>query len=65
MDNSELQTQLDDILEIITTSKDKDELFLFLRDLLTEKEIIEFSKRLQIARMLEEKIPYIEIQNKT
>lgn len=37
----------------------------FLRDLMTEKEIEEFGKRLQAAAMLTEKIPYSVIERKT
>lgn len=65
MDNSELKALANDILDIINSTKNKDELFLFLRDLLTEKELIEFSKRLEVAKMLQDKIPYTEIQSKT
>jgi uncharacterized protein YerC len=34
--------------------KTKDEVFNFLRDLLTENEILEFSQRFEIAKMLYE-----------
>jgi TrpR-related protein YerC/YecD len=37
----------------------------FLRDVMTEKEIIEISMRLAAAQMLEDKIKYSEIVNKT
>ncbi len=37
----------------------------FLRDLLTEGEIEEFSKRLETATMLSQKLPYADIQKKT
>jgi len=37
----------------------------FFRDLLTEKEILEFSQRWKVARMLSEKVPYSEIGNIT
>ena len=37
----------------------------FFRDLLTEAEIIEFSNRWQAAQMLDQKIPYTEIEKKT
>ena len=37
----------------------------FLRDLMTENEIEEFSKRLQAAEMLMEKIPYSSIEEQT
>jgi len=37
----------------------------FLRDLLTEKEIKEFTNRWKVARMLDKKIPYEKIAKKT
>lgn len=37
----------------------------FLRDLMTEGEIVEFSKRLQAAEMLSRKVQYNAIQEKT
>ncbi len=37
----------------------------FLRDLMTEGEIVEFTKRLKAAEMLSEEISYVSIQEKT
>ncbi|MDH4358684.1 MAG: YerC/YecD family TrpR-related protein [Candidatus Berkelbacteria bacterium] len=37
----------------------------FFRDLLTEEEIIEFSKRWQAAQMLNDRIPYSQIEKET
>ena len=37
----------------------------FLRDLLTEAEIKEFTNRWKVARMLDEKIPYEKIEKET
>lgn len=37
----------------------------FLRDILTEKEIVEISKRLQVADMLSRNTSYTEIEQKT
>jgi TrpR-related protein YerC/YecD len=37
----------------------------FLRDLMTEGEIIEFAKRFQTAEMLSDKIPYSTIERET
>jgi TrpR-related protein YerC/YecD len=37
----------------------------FLRDLMTEKEITEFAKRLQAAEMLVKKTPYLIIEQQT
>ena len=37
----------------------------FLRDLMTEKEIVEFANRLRVAEMLSNNIPYSTIEQKT
>jgi TrpR-related protein YerC/YecD len=37
----------------------------FLRDLLTESELVEFSNRWKAARMLSEKISYVEVGKET
>jgi TrpR-related protein YerC/YecD len=42
-----------------------DEAKRFFRDLLTEQEILEFSRRWQTARMLDAKRPYSEIEEET
>ncbi len=63
--NKELQKEFNEILEIIINLKNKDELFLFLRDLLSEKEIIEFKKRFNTAKMLFDWMPYQKIESKT
>jgi TrpR-related protein YerC/YecD len=53
------------LIQSILSLKTEEEAGLFLRDLMTEKEIIEFGKRLQTAEMLTEKIPYSVIEQKT
>ena len=60
--NSSLSEQL---YTAILSLKTLDEAKRFFRDLLTEEEIEEFSKRWQTARMLDEKVPYTAIQEKT
>jgi len=45
--------------------KTKNEAGRFLRDLMTEKEIKEFAKRLKAAEMLTEKVPYSTIEKET
>lgn len=60
--NSSLSDQL---YKAVLSLKTLDEAKRFFRDLLTEEEIEEFSKRWQAARMLDEKIPYTSIQEKT
>ena len=55
----------EDLLVAILALENKKEAVKFLRDLLTEKEIIEFSKRWKAAKMLNEKISYINIEKET
>lgn len=45
--------------------KTRDEAQRFLRDLLTEQEILEFANRWQVAQMLYSAVPYLEIAKKT
>ena len=55
----------EELYTAILSLKTLDEAQRFFRDLLTEEEIVEFSKRWQVARMLDEGIPYTTIQEKT
>jgi TrpR-related protein YerC/YecD len=55
----------EDLIETILALKSKKEAKLFLRDLLTEKELIEFGNRWRAVRMLGEKITYTEIVKET
>lgn len=50
-----------ELIEALLSLKTKQEFKSFLRDLLTEDEIIEFGKRWEAARMLAAGIPYAEI----
>lgn len=45
--------------------KTRNEAQKFLRDLLTEKELIEFSNRWKAARMLSKNVPYVDIEKET
>ncbi len=54
-----------DLVEAILALKSQDEVKKFLRDLLTEAEIVEFGKRWQAAQMLEKGVSYTKIVNKT
>lgn len=53
------------LVQAFLSLKNADDVQRFLRDLLTENEIDEFSKRLQTAEMLTSKIPYSQIIKKT
>lgn len=53
------------LFQAILTLKSLDEAKRFFRDLLTDKEIIEFATRWQAAQMLDKEIPYSQIEEKT
>jgi len=53
------------LVQAILSLKTENEARRFLRDLMTEKEIKEFAKRLKAAEMLAEKVPYSVIEKET
>lgn len=55
----------DALFEAILELKNLDEARRFFRDLLTEKEIMEFGQRWKVARMLVKRIRYTKIAEKT
>lgn len=57
--------QTNKLIQAILALKNKTEAKKFLRDLLTEDEILEFGNRWQAARMLNNKISYTTIRGKT
>jgi len=54
-----------DLIKALISLKNEDEALIFLRDLMTEQEIIEVSKRWQAVRMLDQNIPYTLIVKET
>lgn len=54
-----------DLVEIILALKNKKEAKMFLRDLMTEREILEFGNRWKAAQMLFGQVSYQEIQKET
>ena len=66
MKNKLVKNKLADSLFLaILDLKNLDESRRFFRDLLTEEEIIEFSKRWKVAQMLSNKISYLKIERVT
>ncbi len=63
MDWSSLENKR--LIRAILSLKTSDETRRFLRDLMTEGEIEEFSKRFQTAEMLAANVPYSTIEKKT
>lgn len=53
------------LLRAVLSLKTEKEAAAFLRDLMTEKEIDEFAKRLKAAEMLTDKTPYTVIEKTT
>ncbi|MFH0820334.1 MAG: YerC/YecD family TrpR-related protein [Candidatus Peregrinibacteria bacterium] len=54
-----------DLFTAVIGLKNENEAKRFFRDLLTEKELVEFGNRWWVAQMLEQKIPYSQISKKT
>jgi TrpR-related protein YerC/YecD len=59
------QTEYDNLIGAFLALNTPNEARRFLVDLMTKKEVDEFSRRFQAARMLSENIPYSEIVKKT
>ena len=57
--------KINDLVRALLLIKNPNEAKKFLRDLLTESELIEFGNRWKAARMLEKKVPYTEIIKET
>jgi TrpR-related protein YerC/YecD len=53
------------LIQAVLALETPDEAKRFLRDLMTEGELEEFAKRLQVAEMLTQKMPYSVIEEKT
>jgi TrpR-related protein YerC/YecD len=60
-----MNKNIKNLYQTILNLKDLEEARIFFRDLSTEQEILEFSKRWQVARMLANKKSYSVIEKKT
>lgn len=65
MKKNELAYEFDWVLIALSKMDSKERIFEFMLDLLTEKEILEFSRRFEVAKMLEDGISYARIEKKT
>ncbi|MDF1682670.1 MAG: hypothetical protein P1U46_02875 [Patescibacteria group bacterium] len=54
MKKNELSYEVDDILTVLSKLDSKERIFEFLLDLMSEKEILDFSRKFEVAKMLEE-----------
>lgn len=55
----------EELIETILALETKNEAKKFFRDLLTEKELVEFGNRWKAARMLSNNVPYTKITKET
>lgn len=57
--------EIDNLFRAILTLKNVEECYDFFGDICTEKELIDISQRLEVARLLREKLNYVEISKRT
>ena len=65
MKKNELEFELDSILNVLSRMDNKEVILEFLSDLMTENELLENSKRFNVAIMLDKWISYSRISQKT
>ena len=65
MKKNELEFETENLINILTKISNKNQMFDFLLDILSEKEILKLSEKLNIAKMLEQWISYSRIEKKT
>lgn len=65
MKKNELAYEIDDLLTIFSRMDSKERIFEFMLDLMSEKEMLDFARKFEVAKMLEEGISYSRIEKKT
>jgi TrpR-related protein YerC/YecD len=65
MKKKDLMYELDGIFTALSKMETKDAVWDFLIDLMTDKEILEFWRRFEVAKMLDMWISYSRIEKKT
>ncbi len=65
MQNINLKNKFDEISLILAKIDSKDDIYNFMRDLLSENEMIEISNRFNVAKMLNNKLSYKKIEEIT
>lgn len=64
--NKKLKTEaVDHLFQAILTLKSTEECYSFFEDVCTVNELLSFSQRYEVAKMLREKRTYLEIADKT
>ena len=56
---------VDELFAAILSLRNKEECYLFFEDVCTVNELLSLSQRYEVARMLRDKKPYLEIAEKT
>ena len=59
------RTEVDHLFEAILTLKDKEECYTFFEDVCTINELLSISQRYEVAKLLREGQPYLDISNAT
>lgn len=57
--------EVEDLLEVFSNMQDEDDIFAFLEDVFTVREIREISQRLAVAKLLNSGKSYYEIEQTT
>ena len=60
-----LTSQLDELFGAIVALRDKEQVRRFFRDLCTLSELEAMARRLEVARLVDEGVPYLEIARRT
>ena len=64
--NQKIRTEaVDHLFEAILSLKNKEECYIFFEDVCTINELLSLSQRYEVARMLREHRPYLDIAEKT
>jgi TrpR-related protein YerC/YecD len=61
----ETATRFDELVEAFAKLRDRDTVAAFLRDICTTNELDAMGQRLQVARLVDEGVPYQEISRRT
>ena len=65
MKRNELEFEMEDILNFLVIETSKDAILDFLMDSMSEKELLKWALKFNIAKMLEQWISYSRIEKKT
>jgi len=64
--NNKIHTEeVDHLFQAILTLKNPEECYIFFEDVCTVNELLSFSQRYEVAKMLRDKKTYLEIANRT